>query len=155
MRFGVVGIICFGIDFGIYTALNFLFRSAGVDEIIPQYYLVSQFVSFVISTICNYILSFRFVFRRRNDISRRRQFITFFILSAVGLLINEVVLFIGMHYVYTGWAWLHALLNQTMAETVFKLFATAVVMVYNFFSRKIFLEDHSAEPSSEEKGESK
>ena len=149
-RFGVVGIICFVIDFGIYTVLNLVFRAAGLDQTFPQYYLISQFFSFIISMVVNYILSFRFVFQRRDDMSRRREFVIFFILSVIGLVINEIVLYLGMHFVYTGWAWLHDLLSQTLAETLFKMFATGVVMVYNFISRKIFLEDHSENSSAEE-----
>ena len=142
-KFGVVGVICFVIDFGIYTVLNLVFRSAGIDQVFPFYYLVSQLCSFIVSVTVNYILSFKYVFRRREDMSKQKEFVIFVILSAVGLVINEIVLYIGMDIVYSGWAWLHSLLSQTLAETFFKLFATAVVMVYNFITRKMFLEDHS------------
>ena len=144
-KFGVVGVICFLIDFGIYTILNLIFRTVGLDQVFTSYYLISQLCSFIISVTVNYILSFKYVFRRREDMSKQKEFIIFVILSAVGLVINEIVLYIGMDMVYTGWAWLHELLSQTLAETFFKLFATAVVMVYNFITRKIFLEDHSGQ----------
>lgn len=144
-KFGVVGVIAFVVDFGIYTALNMVFRSVGLDRIFASYYLVSQFCSFLVSVVVNYILSFKYVFRRREDMSQRREFVIFVVLSAIGLVINEIVLYIGMSWIYMSWDWLHALLSQTLAETFFKLFATAVVMVYNFITRKIFLEDHSAE----------
>ena len=144
-RFGVVGVIAFAVDFGIYTILNMAFRAAGVDQVFASYYLISQFCSFIVSVIVNYILSFKYVFRRREDMSQQKEFVIFVVLSAIGLVINEIVLYIGMGWVYVSWGWLHALLTQTLAETFFKLFATAVVMVYNFITRKIFLEDHSAQ----------
>lgn len=140
VKFGVVGVICFFIDLGIYTALNFLFRGTGFDGVFPQYYLLSQFVSFVLSTFVNYALSMRYVFVRREDISRRREFIIFFILSVIGLGVNELLLWLGMDVIYAHWQWLRSWMSVSLAETFWKLAATAIVMVYNFVTRKIFLE---------------
>lgn len=139
-KFGVVGVICFFVDFLIYTALNLVFRATGVDQAFPSYYLLSQFISFVISCVTNYLLSMKYVFVRRDDMSRTKEFVVFFLLSAVGLLINELVLYVGMDVVYMGNAWLRAHMGTGFAETFFKCFATGVVMVYNFISRKLTLE---------------
>ena len=46
-KFGVVGVICFFIDFGVYTVLNVVFRATGFDQHCSWYYLVSQFFSFI------------------------------------------------------------------------------------------------------------
>ena len=79
LKFGIVGLFCFIIDFGITTGLaNFL----GV------HYLFSKFLGFVISSVVNYLLSIKFVFT------------IFLILSAVGLAINEVVMFLCIDVVY-------------------------------------------------------
>ena len=142
-KFGVVGVICFFIDFGVYTVLNVVFRATGFDQHCSWYYLVSQFFSFIISMVVNYILSFKYVFKRRDDMSKKREFVIFFILSVIGLIINEIVLYFGMDLVYVKWTWLHNMMGTGLAETLFKCFATGVVMVYNFISRKICLEDHS------------
>lgn len=142
-KFGVVGVICFFIDFGIYTVLNIVFRAAGFDQQCSWYYLISQFFSFIISMVTNYILSFKFVFKRRDDMSKQKEFVIFFVLSVIGLIINEIVLFVGMDVVYEKWTMLNSLMGTGLAETFFKCFATGVVMVYNFISRKICLEDHS------------
>ena len=93
--------------------------------------------------VVNYILSFKYVFRRRDDMSKKREVVIFFILSVIGLIINEIVLYLGMDLVYVKWTWLHNTMGTGLAETLFKCFATGVVMVYNFISRKICLEDHS------------
>ena len=140
MKFGVVGVSCFFIDFAIYTVLNLIFRAVGFDQQCSWYYLISQFFSFIISMVTNYILSFKFVFERREDMSKKREFVIFFVLSVIGLIINEIVLYVGMDLVYEQWTWLHNLVGTGLAETLFKCFATGVVMVYNFISRKICLE---------------
>ena len=143
-RFGVVGIICFFIDYFIYVLMNFLFKKTGIAASFPQYYLVSQGISFIVSMVSNYLLSMRYVFSRREDMSRKQEFIIFAILSAIGLLINEICLYIGMDLLYGHWAFLQRLMSLEFAETFFKLGATAVVMVYNFISRKRFLEKKTA-----------
>jgi len=132
MKFSVVGVIAFFIDFGTYTFCNFM----GVP------YLISGFLGFTISVIFNYILSMHWVFKRRDDISRAREFITFVLLSAVGLVINEVMLYLVISVVTPSWPWLQNTFSVHMIETIAKVIATAVVMVYNFISRKIFLEQH-------------
>lgn len=142
-RFGIVGVICFLIDFGIYTVLNLLFRATGFAGSFPQYYLVSQFISFIISTVANYLLSMKYVFVRRDDLSRQKEFLIFFILSCIGLVINELALFVGMDVIYGNWQWMRSWMSTGMAETFWKLFATGVVMVYNFISRKMTLEKKS------------
>lgn len=64
MRFGIVGVLAFFIDYGVMVALTELF---GV------YYLLSACISFTVSVIFNYVCSMKFVFTRREDISRARN----------------------------------------------------------------------------------
>ena len=56
LKFGVVGVIATGIDFGIMIFLTEVF---GVDPVI------SSGISFCTSTVFNYLASMRFVFRHR------------------------------------------------------------------------------------------
>ena len=130
VKFGFVGVLCFVIDFGLYKLCNFI----GIT------YLISGFIGFTVSVIVNYLLSMKFVFERREDMSRKREFIIFVILSVIGLGINELLLFIGIDGIYFNSEALRNMFSESMAETLVKLFATAVVMVYNFVTRKIFLE---------------
>ncbi|MBM6891766.1 GtrA family protein [Enorma massiliensis] len=118
LKFGVVGVFAFVIDFGV---LVFLTECFGINPV------VSATISFVISVIFNYLASMRYVFRRRDDISRTRELVIFVILSVAGLGINDLLMWAGSEALYIDYR-------------LVKIFATAVVMVWNFITRKIFLE---------------
>ena len=140
-RFGLVGVICFIIDYAVYRLANLFFEQTGIAEGFPQYIYVSLAAGFVVSVIVNYILSMRFVFVRKDDMSRKREFTIFLILSIIGLGVNELCMFIGMDVIYANWPWLQELMSKGFAQNwFFKFGATGVVMVYNFITRKIFLE---------------
>ena len=116
MKFGVVGIIAFFIDYGLLFVLT---EFGGIN------YLVSATISFTASVIFNYIASMRYVFTHKEDMSRRKEFVIFVVLSAIGLVINNVCMWagveiVGIHYMIT------------------KIGATAIVMVWNFVTRNLF-----------------
>ena len=67
VKFGFVGAFCFVIDFAITMGLTYI----GV------YHLIAAAVAFVISVVVNYLLSFKFVFERKQDMDRRAEFIIF------------------------------------------------------------------------------
>ena len=131
IRFGAVGILSFMVDFAIYSVLCNLFK-------VP--YLVAGFFGFSISLIFNYVMSMHFVFERREDISREKEFIIFAGMSAVGLIINEIILYLCIDGIYAHWHWLSSIIPISLAKMGAKVAATGVVMVYNFVSRKIVLE---------------
>lgn len=136
IKFGFVGGLCFLIDFVISTALfhlliNITSRSAATA--------VGGFVGFTISVVVNYVLSMKFVFERKEDMSRRKEFVIFVILSVIGLGVNEVIL-LACSAVYEGSTALMEVFSDTLWFAASKVIATAIVMVYNFVSRKIFLE---------------
>lgn len=118
MKFGVVGVIAFVIDFGMMVFLTEVF---GIDPVI------SATVSFIISVIFNYAASMRYVFSHREGMSRTREFVIFVVLSAIGLGINDLLIWAGTDL-------------ASFDYRLVKIFATAVVMVWNFVTRKIFLE---------------
>ncbi len=116
--FGVVGVIAFVIDYGLMILLTEAFH-------VP--YLLSTTISFVVSLIFNYLMSMRFVFSHKDGMSRRREFVIFVVLSVIGLAINDLLMWLGTDIV-------------GVVYYVTKIFATAVVMVWNFVTRKIFLD---------------
>lgn len=116
LRFTIVGGIATVIDF----VCLYIFK-----EFLNLNIILSNTLSFTISVIYNYIASIKWVF----DVNKNSkfQFIIFVILSVIGLLINN-----GILYLFTSYTEFYYLLS--------KVFATIVVMIYNFITRKIFLE---------------
>lgn len=118
LKFGVVGVLATAIDFAVMILLTEL---AGLDPV------VSAGISFTVSVVFNYLASMRFVFRRREDLSRGAEVTVFVILSLVGLAMNELLMWVGSTLLD---------LNYVLVKVV----ATAVVMLWNFFSRKRWLD---------------
>ena len=117
LKFGLVGGTAFVID---YVLLYFC------TEFLHIHYLISSIISFTVSVIFNYILSIKWVFdvKKKQDV---RDFVIFIILSVIGLGINSLIMYVmvekfGVYYMLS------------------KIVSTAVVMVYNFITRKIFVE---------------
>ena len=131
LKFGVVGFVCFLIDFGITT---------GFTNILGVHYLISKFLGFVVSAIVNYILSIKFVFTQKKEMDKKKEFTVFLILSAFCLLINEIVMYICIDGAYAHSAFLQEKISDGLMVSISSIIATGIVMVYNFISRKLFLE---------------
>ena len=117
-RFGIVGGIAFLIDFGCLWFFH------GVCDI-PV--LISNILSFTISTVFNYIASVKWVFDVNQAHSQQRNFAVFIIFSVIGLGLNELIMWLGVDHMHIYYMWV-------------KIGATAIVMVFNFITRKLFLE---------------
>ena len=117
MKFGVVGVIATVIDFGI---MNLLHYGLGLNI------LIANTSGFIVSLIFNYVASMKYVFAHKEGMSRR-EFIIFVVLSVIGLALNDgIVLALDA--------------GLGLEANIAKICATALVMVYNFVTRKIFLE---------------
>ena len=89
--------------------------------------LAAAALAFTISTIINYILSMTFVFKGREGRDKKEEFIVFAILNLIGLGLTTLLMWLlvdkaGLYYMFA------------------KVFTSATVMFWSFFSRKIFLE---------------
>lgn len=118
-KFIIVGGIATIIDWLIFFILNTILN------INP---LIANIFSFSISLIYNYIASVKWVFNVSKKKNKKRIFMEFIILSVVGLLISEFLI----------WLLVDKLSINSMIS---KIISTAIVMVFNFITRKIFLED--------------
>ncbi|MCI9452602.1 MAG: GtrA family protein [Dorea sp.] len=123
MKFGIVGVLCFGIDYGL---MIFLTEVGGIP------YLVSSGISFSVSVMVNYILSLTFVFETDKNKNKIVEFLIFIMLSVIGLGINQILMWVCVDKLHV-----HYMIS--------KIGVTGVVMLYNFITRKLILEKHNKE----------
>lgn len=118
IRFGFVGGGAFLIDYGVMVFLTEVF---GVN------YLISSMISFCVSVLFNYIMSIKWVFDVSGNRSQVQDLSVFMILSVIGLGMNQLIMWLAVEQLHIFYM-------------ISKIGATAVVMVYNFITRKVFLE---------------
>ena len=124
MKFGVVGLIAFAIDFGI---LNLLVVSLHMNNV------VAATISFTIALCFNYLASMRFVFKHREDMARWMEMLIFVVSSVIGLFINDAIIALSTaplpaDAIHTD----HA--KYVLFTNIGKIIATVVVAVWNFVS---------------------
>ncbi len=118
MKFGVVGGAAFLIDYAILIICK---------EIFHLNVLLSAAIAFTISVIFNYIASVKWVFVVDEKNSKKKNFILFISFSIIGLIITEIIMYIGTDII-------------KISYLIVKILATAIVMIFNFITRKLFLE---------------
>lgn len=122
----LIQIFKFVIVGGIATILDWIIYYVLYNNLnIPP--LIASLFSFSISSIYNYMASVTWVFDVTNNKSKKRIFIEFMILCLIGLGLTELLLHIFINIL---------LLNKMIS----KIISTIIVMVFNFITRKIFLE---------------
>ena len=122
LKFGVVGGLAFIIDYGILIFLT---------EVFHINYLISTTISFIVSVIFNYIMSIFWVFDVDENKNRTTVFSVFIILSVIGLLLNDLFMWVFVD-------------GMSIHYLIAKIIATLLVMIYNFITRKLFLENRES-----------
>lgn len=117
-KFAIVGGIAFIID---YVTLIICKEVFHLDT------LISAGIAFTVSVIVNYILSIKWVFEVSDKHSSKRNFIVFIIFSIMGLGLTELIMWVGEDLMHISYL-------------IVKIAATIIVMIFNFITRKIFLE---------------
>lgn len=118
-KFGIVGGLAFAIDYSIMVLCKEIFK---LDV------LLAAGLGFTISVIFNYIASVKWVFDVNKNNSKAKQFITFIIFSIIGLILTEIIMYMGTDKMHISYL-------------IVKVAATLIVMVFNFITRKLFLEE--------------
>ena len=118
IRFSIVG--------GIATIIDFVYLYI-FKEFLNFNVILANTLSFIISVTYNYIASITWVFDTNKNENKKIQFILFIIFSIVGLIINNIIL-----YILTDKLNIYYLIS--------KVVATLIVMIFNFITRKKFLE---------------
>lgn len=167
LKFAVVGGLSCVIDFAIYSVMYYLFLVHIMSEVYAAG--VASVFGFLISLIFNYFASMAFVFERDENSNRVKEFIVFAVLSIIGLVLNTAIimgvmwmneaLVVGKETFFANMVtgtndWIDLCMSRIMAVVgkeyepldwipiEAKVIATAIVMVYNFVTRKIFIEKH-------------
>lgn len=125
----LIQILKFGIVGGIATIIDMFFLFI-FKELCGISLVISNTLSFSIAVIYNYIASVKWVFKVKKQ-NRKRDFILFIVFSIIGLIINDALISI-----------LSKRLN--IYYLLSKVFATIVTMIFNFITRKLFLEEHKS-----------
>lgn len=140
IKFGLVGIACFVIDYAVgMLVLNALMSLCG-EAYFSMVSIVGSAIGFVVSVTVNYILSFKFVFERKQNLDKKAEFSIFVFLSIIGLFINSFIIWVVAEPIYRNNIFLQENAGYNEIYTGAKIAATAIVMLYNFVTRKIFLE---------------
>lgn len=129
INFGFVGIIATAVD---YLLLWILKEYLNIDV------MIASTISFSCSLILNYVLSMRFVFTDKREMSSNKQFSIFLVTALIGLGLNQLIMYalvekLGVYYLFA------------------KVVATGVVLVWNFISRHLTLEKGGSIQDNEEK----
>lgn len=118
IRFAIVG--------GIATIIDFVFLYI-FKEFLNFSVIIANTLSFIISVTYNYIASVTWVFDVDSNKDKKMQFILFIVFSVLGLIINNIVLYILSD-------------KFNLYYLISKVIATVIVMFFNFVTRKKFLE---------------
>lgn len=117
VRYFLVGGIAAVVDISIFSIFA---------KVLGYNYIFIGAISFTVATFVNYILSIRFVFQSCVRYTKRSEVIVVYAVSAAGLLINLIVLYlcIGIFHV---------------EKIISKVIATGIVFFWNYFIRKYYV----------------
>lgn len=117
IRYFFVGSVAATIDIGVF----FLFA-----KLLGYNYFFVGCLSFLLATAVNYALSIRLVFRSGVRFTKKTELVFVYVVSLVGLGLNQLILFLLVEFVGT----------ELMLS---KLTATGCVFVWNFAARNFFV----------------
>lgn len=117
VRYFFVGGVAAAVDFLIFAGL----LKSGMSG-----WFTAALLSFTFATWANYCLSIRHVFETCVRFDKQQEILMVFIVSGIGLAINQTILFLLIDIVKTD-------------ELLAKIGATGVVFFWNYFARSKFI----------------
>lgn len=117
IRYFFVGGAAAAVDFSVFAILVELTRLG---------WFWSALISFVLATAINYVLSVRHVFESGVRFARHHEVLLVFLVSGIGLAINQTVLYLLID-------------QQDLNVFLAKVLATGIVFVWNFLARSRFV----------------
>ena len=115
IKFGLVGVLNTLINWILFILLN----SIGV------YYIISNIIAYIISTLNSYLWNSKWVFKYSGDNIKETSF-KFIVLNIIGLTLNTIILYLLVDIVG---------LNKLIALVI----TTGIVMILNYFINKLWV----------------
>ena len=118
VKFGIVGVSNSVLDWCIVAVCV---RFMHIDS------MLSNIISYVITTPYNFWANGKFVFDFNNGKSKKEQFFTFFLLGIGGFIVNEITMLIGDKLLHFD-------------PLIVKVVGIILAAIFNFFTRKLIME---------------
>jgi putative flippase GtrA len=130
-KFGIVGIVCYAIDAGLYNLCHIAF------DLGP---LTSKVISTVVAATCAYVGNRHWSFRHRARSGVRREYTLFIVLNAIGLAIALAALGFG-YYVLDQ--------RSALASNIWgNVVGTGLGTVFRFWAYKKWVFLHPEDPKA-------
>lgn len=120
-RYCFVGGIAFIVDYGVCVAIFFLMGDTRLSTV------VGTTAGFVFGLIVNFILSKKFVFTEEAKTGAKGEFFCFAIIGLIGWGLSVILMFVCTEWLFS------------MNQYISKIIVAAIVLIYNFFARKVLL----------------
>ena len=129
IRFLIAGGAAFAVELGVLILLK---EKLGLDT------LIATPIAFVLSVIVNYLICVFWVFSGAREQSRKKQ-AAFLLTSAVGLVLNELLMFLFRAAWGEETVLFHVFSFAVSLYVLNKVLATGIVMVWNYFTKRYIL----------------
>jgi len=139
IKSALAGVFALAVDYGLCWVFLKIFT-------FKYGYMPANTIGFLMGNLISYILSVKWIFLDRAIKDKKQEFTIFLILSAIGLLINTILLYILVEAVYfkeiivvlsEG---IHRICHLELGDLwISKILVTIIVFFWNFFARKIIL----------------
>ncbi|MEI7473421.1 MAG: GtrA family protein [bacterium] len=116
-RYIIAGFLVVAIDFVILAFLT---------DFIHVYYLISACCAYIFASVIHYFISTNYIFDESSIKNKYHEFLIFFGLGAIGLILFEILM-----YLFTDYLGIYYLAS--------KIIVSGIMFTFNFATRKLIL----------------